>query len=139
MDKEDIIRMAREAGLEGFFAPNWDYGQKIERFAALVAAAVAEPVQEPVAWANSSDLQNFDMRVRTGPDLHHTVPLYTAPPKREWQGLTDEEIDECERLATIRHQRHKYSVRGQIITPADGLEWHFAGAIAAKLKERNHG
>ena len=57
--------------------------------------------------------------------------------KREWVGLTDEEIDECERLATIRHQRHKYSARGQLITPADGLEWHFAGAIEAKLKEKN--
>ena len=41
----------------------------------------------------SFDLQNFDMKVRTGPDLNHTVPLYTAPPKREWVGLTDEEID----------------------------------------------
>lgn len=46
---------------------------------------------EPVAWANSFDLQNFDMKVRTGPDLHHTVPLYTAPPK-QWVSLTDEEI-----------------------------------------------
>ena len=57
--------------------------------------------------------------------------------QREWVGLTDEEIDECERLATIRYQRHKYSVHGQIITPADGLEWHFAGVIEAKLKEKN--
>jgi len=97
-----------------------------------------EPEQEPVAWANSFDLQNFDMKVRTGPDLHHTVPLYTAPSK-QWVGLTDEEIDECERLAAIRYQRHKYSVRGQIITPADGLEWHFAQAIEAKLKEKNGG
>jgi hypothetical protein len=40
-----------------------------------------ETEQEPVAWANSFDLQNFDMKVRTGPDLHHTVPLYTAPAK----------------------------------------------------------
>jgi lipoate-protein ligase A len=57
--------------------------------------------------------------------------------RREWVGLTDEEIDECERLATIRHQSHRYSVHGQIITPADGLEWHFARAIEAKLKEKN--
>jgi hypothetical protein len=103
----------------------------------LYASDIYKDEHEPVAWANSFDLQNFDMKVRTGPDLHHTVPLYTEPPKREWQGLTDEEIDECERLATIRHQRHKYSVRGQIITPADGLEWHFAGVIEAKLKEKN--
>ena len=55
-------------------------------------AALAQ--QEPVAWANSFDLQNFDMKVRTGPDLHHTVPLYTAPPKKQWVGLTDDEIME---------------------------------------------
>ena len=42
MDREDIIKLAREAEIEGFFAPNWDYGQKIERFAALVAAAERE-------------------------------------------------------------------------------------------------
>ena len=63
-------------------------------------------------------------------------PLCTAPPK-QWVGLTDDEVYECERLATIQYQRHKYSVHGQIITPADGLEWHFARAIEAKLREKN--
>jgi len=62
---------------------------------------IVKDEHEPVAWANSSDLQNFDMRVRTGPDLHHTVPLYTAPPKREWVGLTDEEVDYCRYAATF--------------------------------------
>ena len=52
-----------------------------------------ETEHEPVAWANSYDLQNFDMKVRTGPDLHHTVPLYTAPPK-QWVGLTDDVVFE---------------------------------------------
>ena len=53
---------------------------------------IVKDEHEPVAWANSFDLQNFDMKVRTGPDLHHTVPLYTAPPKREWVGLTKEDM-----------------------------------------------
>ena len=52
---------------------------------------IVKDEHEPVAWANSFDLQNFDMKVRTCPDLHHTVPLYTAPPK-QWVSLTDEEI-----------------------------------------------
>ena len=52
---------------------------------------IVKDEHEPVAWANSYDLQNFDMKVRTCPDLHHTVPLYTAPPK-QWVSLTDEEI-----------------------------------------------
>ena len=74
--------------------------------------------KEPVAWANSFDLKNFDMKVRTGPDLHHTVPLYTAPPKREWVGLTDEEMDEL----VNRFARY-------------GL----AREIEAKLREKNGG
>lgn len=93
---------------------------------------------QPVAW--------IDQRIHGWPDCFvmqpdppHTVPLYTVPQKREWVGLTDEEIDECERLATFRYQRHKYSVHGQIITPADGLEWHFAQAIEQALKEKNKG
>jgi hypothetical protein len=72
---------------------------------------------KPVAWANSFDLQNFDMKVRTCPDLHHTVPLYTAPPK-QWVGLTDEEMDEL----VNRFARY-------------GL----AREIESKLKEKNGG
>ena len=82
-----------------------------------------ETEQEPVAWANSFDLQNFDMKVRTCPDLHHTVPLYTTPPKREWVGLTDGEIDilSCE------------TVKGN-----KSVNW-LCKVLEAKLKEKNHG
>jgi len=91
-----------------------------------------EPEQEPVAWISESEnLLSWDKF------YDHMKPLYTAQPKREWVGLTDEEVYECEQLAAIQYQRHKYSVHGQIITPADGLEWHFAGVIEAKLKEKN--
>ena len=63
------------------------------------------------------------------------VPLYTTPPK--FQPLTEEEIQECEHLAAIRHNRHKHSIRGQMISPADDLNWHFARAIESKLEEKN--
>jgi hypothetical protein len=46
------------------------------------------------------------------------VPLYTHPPRREWRGLTDEEIDAANELRLTRQQ--------------------FARAIEAKLKEKNH-
>ena len=39
MKREDIIRMAREAGLEIYLAPQWDLYEQLECFAALVAAA----------------------------------------------------------------------------------------------------
>jgi hypothetical protein len=44
MDREDIIRMAREAGLDPDL---WNYTDAFERFAALVAAAEREKV---AAW-----------------------------------------------------------------------------------------
>ena len=55
-------------------------------------ASVKQPEQEPVAWIYSHKGQksvsmNYVAGVRA-------IPLYTAPPQREWQGLTDEEIDE---------------------------------------------
>jgi hypothetical protein len=50
-----------------------------------------------------------------------TVPLYTAPPKRKWQGLTDDEI---------------WSDGSQMGLSEDGIR-RFAREIEAKLKERN--
>ena len=47
------------------------------------------------------------------------LPLYTSPPKREWQGLTDEEIDTWN---IVGHESLREFVR----------------AIEAKLKEKNH-
>jgi hypothetical protein len=79
---------------------------------------IVKDEHEPVAWANSFDLQNFDMKVRTGPDLHHTVPLYTAPPK-QWVGLTDDDYEELLRTR----------------------DWgvYLIEAVEAKLKEKNGG
>jgi hypothetical protein len=88
--------------------------------------------KEPVAWANSSDLQNFDMKVRTGPDLNHTVPLYTSPPKREWVGLTDEEVVGIGNASGLKA---KPTSTGIIIHP-DGIK-NFFQAIEAKLREKN--
>ena len=85
---------------------------------------IVKDEHEPVAWANSFDLQNFDMKVRTGPDLNHTVPLYTAPPKREWVGLTDEEVSYCRYAATF----------------CDELDTAYMAELIEKdLKEKNHG
>jgi len=44
MTRDDIIRMARECGL-----PDWEpVGEKIERFAALVAAAEREAIAQMI-------------------------------------------------------------------------------------------
>jgi hypothetical protein len=71
---------------------------------------------EPVAWMKPSGL--------VSPYQHgsYQIPLYTAPPKREWVGLTDEEI---------QAERHKLD------TTAGWTYDHFARAIEAKLKDKN--
>jgi hypothetical protein len=49
------------------------------------------------------------------------IPLYTAPPKKEWVGLTDQEIHEIDGYEEDRKM------------------YRFARAIEAKLKEKNGG
>ena len=47
MTRDDIIRMAREAGFGGFLEPHWDLREELVHLAALVAAAEREKV---AAW-----------------------------------------------------------------------------------------
>lgn len=54
---------------------------------------------------------------------HDMIALSSLPPKREWQGLTDEEIDE------LWDETVKYA-------PSEVRIRDFARAIEAKLKEK---
>ena len=82
---------------------------------------------EPTAWISDSPTKG------NGKQLHWTkseawrwssniTPLYTAPPKRTWVGLTDQEIN------SVRHNRD---------WTAPWTDVTFARAIEAKLKEKN--
>jgi len=113
--------------------------EQLNRIAKLVQP---EPVSiadklEPVAWMlteldGTPLIDCGDLVVKPRPvlvgDKTDCIPLYTAPSKRNWQGLTDEEIEE---------------VCG--LFPFYSNEWcdsdyvDFARAIEAKLKEKNHG
>ena len=82
--------------------------------------ALAQPEQEPVAW------QDPQYKTLIEPHKAHPdwIPLYTAPLKREWVGLTDEDLKPlCDEW------RIMYG----------GYVDDFARAIEAKLKEKNHG
>jgi hypothetical protein len=64
-----------------------------------IDAALEQQEQEPVAWIPSQHLEEarrapFVCRVSLARQRHRTdfVALYTHPPRREWVGLTDEEI-----------------------------------------------
>ena len=85
-----------------------DAGYSIECEEAIEALrqALAQTEQEPVAWqvmVENEPMKEFSIKdmahdwavteKRNGSKYSYWIrPLYTAPPKREWVGLTDEEI-----------------------------------------------
>jgi hypothetical protein len=80
---------------------------------------------KPVGWLNpneESDGYAFSFKQQGV----FTVPLYTAPPKKEWVGLTDEDI----KTMWDNHIIPVFNKNG--ISP-----FVFARAIEAKLKEKN--
>jgi hypothetical protein len=98
-----------------------EVGVEIEAITAL-RERLAQPEQEPVAWADKVGAVIPHSHKLFQSDLlkDYTRPLYTAPPK-QWVGLTDEEV--------------------QMFIDArwsDGVNFtHFIRAIEAKLKEKN--
>jgi len=88
-----------------------------------------ETEQEPVACPHRDEPRGC-YRVRCQLGRKCVEPLYTHPPRREWRGLTDNEIINL--------------VRGVLEKPANGSDtavWQLADGIAraieAALKERN--
>ncbi len=85
-------------------------------------ARLAEKEQEPVAWISKHGVvYPSDAKYEVNP-VNELQPLYTAPPKREWVGLTDEEI---------RNEANHHVFD----------ESFFNGAVWArgKIKEKNNG
>jgi hypothetical protein len=94
--------------------------------AAIAKAELAKPGQEPAAWLSDSPTKG------NGKQLHFTkadawkwssniTPLYTAPPRKEWVGLTDEDKE-------------------IILTQADFHDYHdeqVLDAVEFRLKEKN--
>jgi len=120
MTRDDIIKMAKEAGIEFYPSPTNDVRfclfKNLERFAALVAAAE----RESVAASSKRDLTCVCGAVWDGEQMVH------APRKREWVGLTDEEIDAAWRSVD-------YTV------PYNQFRIDVAREIESKLKEKNGG
>ena len=90
-------------------------------------AALAQ--QEPVAWISEGGDVSRSKRYMDEMGLKCN-PLYTAPPKKEWVGLTADEIWKCNKA------RSGSAVEYHICYAHQNVE-DFAEAIEAKLKEKN--
>ena len=89
----------------------------------LLRARLAQPEPEPVAWCIVENGRVHGL-VKSKPAVMNAdkwQPLYTTPPQRNWQGLTDEEIMSL--------------LPGAVRLPPGWSET--VRAIEAKLKEKN--
>jgi len=134
----EVLKQALDA-LETEVSIDWtnndEFNASAEKMHDAIASlhqAIAElESQEPVAWSCWQSCLNDD-GTQTSPWVHRLskfkphesiinkdiVPLYTHPPQRTWQGLTDDE--HCD------------------IWYKESLDWmEYGKAIEAKLKEKN--
>ena len=81
---------------------------------------LAKPEQEPVAWMYKGNFHDFDPSEWASPEFAVT-PLYTAPSRKEWVGLTDEDTANICMQSDFNNWRDE-----QVIA-----------AVEAKLKELN--
>jgi len=123
----DLITLPRATVQQALEALDW-YAEcamvsdKASDAASALRAALEQPEQKPVAWKD-----------RTYGNLHHqdfgnSIPLYTHPPRREWRGLTDEQ------LLYVYNELPNWGMDMDSLSPK--LK-QFARAVEAALKGRN--
>jgi hypothetical protein len=81
----------------------------------------SQDFNEPVAW-QWLNTAHFRKKLPADAEPGAWNPLYTHPPRREWRGLTEEDI---------------WTLAANCLDSVLG-RLHFARAIEATLKERNH-
>ena len=119
MTDREAMQMALDA-LNNFDKGNHGMRWQVPVIKAL-RAALAQPEPEPVAWMYSITGVLFDI-CPPDADEGEFLPLYTAPPRREWVGLTD---GEYELMAEKRVTNYFFNTLD------------YAHDIEAKLKEKN--
>ena len=113
------LRKAAEMALEALELGDDISAEQMSDALEALRQALAQPEQEPVAWVYNGILHEFDPSEFATSEV---TPLYTAPPKREWVGLTDEEIEECKINGGLPH----------------AINWRLSVKVMeAKLKEKN--
>ena len=145
MSDREVMQMALETldNMAKVDWREWDEFASVEDFvrwaksrasftAEALRTALAQPESEPepVAFVDPIWMQRPDLvmahqleigKLFSRTQFRNYVPLYTAPPKREWVGLTHTELEDC-------------------ILISEWATWIEVGrAIEQSLKEKNNG
>ena len=100
-------------------------------FVIASGTGIAQPEQEPVAWMNNDYEVFFDAGKAACYSMGWIKPLYTAPPKREWVGLTMQEYVEIENNVAAHYAPNNVPRSVRVFAQ---VLWE---TIEAKLKEKN--
>lgn len=116
--------------MRGVDGEEYPIGRDLFNRTYVVGVELSEPEveQKPAAWIREDTAITTDAyQAACWRDSHTVTPLYTAPPRREWVGLTDEEID---RVTDAQWARGNNK-------PIYAAHRAYARAIEAALKEKN--
>jgi hypothetical protein len=98
------------------------YDGRITALRAALAQEEQEPVTWGVDWGRDGDRPCCTIIKRHADGTQEVVAVEYGPPRREWMSLTEEDI-------WTLAAKHMDTVLGRL---------HFARAIEAALKEKNH-
>ena len=115
-----MSREAMKQALEALESDPMSHAGLVSRKQAITALRQAlETEQEPVAWISEGGDVSRSKRYMDEMGFKCN-PLYTAPPRKQWVGLTDDEVNDL----VSRFKRYSYVLLRE---------------VEAKLKEKNHG
>jgi len=138
---ERLKELAEQAGAEfhanTIIVNGKDADDFVKKFAELVRQderELAKSEQEPVAYADALDLAkdcNWDTFICKHSSENHEgtrfkIPLYTAPPRTKWVGLTDKEME------SLVIQAREVPIE----IPCDSFTTRLLKLAEAKLKEK---
>jgi len=91
------LREAAQQALDFISSPRWGTTPYMDTQVYMDAAklrddlcaALEQPEQKPFAW------MSIGGSIWRSKGRDDDIPLFTHPPRREWRGLTDEEIEDC--------------------------------------------
>jgi hypothetical protein len=120
-DIEEAIEVLEDASAD-MLMETGDKNYYVEAIAVLRQALETE--QEPVAWMHTTGTGHVYFRKKPQDKVFNPQPVYTVPPKREWVGLTDDDVIYFRSQATF----------------CDEFDAAFMAELIEKdLKEKNHG